>query len=108
LFFVAASSSPATDAHWLFKKKRDINQLIFDCAEHRNAEDERELVALVMEAELFAPVIIGARNVPDETRYVVGPHDVIGLGTARLGELNMTLFYTPIPTIRVVGAPTSR
>jgi hypothetical protein len=36
----------------------------------------------------------GAPNVPARTRYVVGSDDVIGLGTARSGQLNMTLFYT--------------
>jgi hypothetical protein len=39
---------------WPFKKKPDIDQLIFDYAERRKAVDERELVAPVPEAELFA------------------------------------------------------
>jgi hypothetical protein len=79
---------------WPFKKERDINQLIFDCAEYKKAADTKQLTECLMRAELFAPVASGAPNVPDGTRYLVGSNDSIQLSTARIGDLNCVAFYT--------------
>ena len=79
---------------WPFKKQRDINQLIFDYAEYHRPRDRDELIALLMRTELFAPVISGAPDLPNGTRYVVGANDSIQLMTARLGNLNCVAFFT--------------
>ena len=79
---------------WPFKKQRDVNQLIFDCAEYRRPEDQKELITLLLRTELFAPVVSGAPNLPDGTRHVVGANDSIQLMTARLGNLNCVAFFT--------------
>jgi len=79
---------------WPFKQNRDVDQLIFDYAEHRRPADMRELIALLRQTELFAPVVSGAPSVPSGTKYVAGAHDAIQLRTARLGNLNCVAFYT--------------
>jgi len=79
---------------WPFKQNRDVNQLIFDYAEHRRPADLRELIVLLRQTELFAPVVSGAPNAPSGTKYVVSADDAIQLQTARLGNLNCVAFYT--------------
>jgi hypothetical protein len=79
---------------WPFKKQRDVNQLIFDCAEFRRPADQRELIALLLRTELFAPVVSGAPNLPNGSQHVVGAGDSIQLATARLGSLNCVAFFT--------------
>ena|ERR1051325_1311105 len=79
---------------WPFKKQRDVNQLIFDCAEYSRPADQKELIALLLRTELYAPVVSGAPNLLNGTRYVVGANDSIQLATARLGNLNCVAFFT--------------
>jgi len=86
---------------WPFKRKRDINQLIFDCAEHRRSADAQELIACLMHTELFAPIASGAPNLPDGTRYVVGANDSIRIFSAQLGNLSCMAFYTDRNDVRV-------
>ena len=86
---------------WPFKKKRDINQLIFDCAEYRRAADMQELIACLLHTELFAPVASGLPVLPNGTRYLVGANDSIKLFTARIGNLSCVAFYTDRSDVRL-------
>lgn len=79
---------------WPFKKQRDVNQLIFDCAEYRRPADQKELVALLMRTELFAPVLSGAPSLSNGVRHIVSTDDAIQIATARIGSLNCVAFYT--------------
>ncbi len=86
---------------WPFKKQRDVNQLIFDCAEYHHPADRKELIAVLMRTELFSPVVSGAPNVPNGTRHVVGANDSIQLATARLGDLNCVAFFADRSDVRL-------
>jgi len=79
---------------WPFKKKRDVNQLMFDCAEYHRPADRRELVALLMRTELFAPACSGLPDLPNGTRHTTGPDDSLQLMMARVGDLSCVAFYT--------------
>lgn len=67
-----------------FKDKRDIDQVIFDIAEHQRPRDHERLFQLLQERELFTP--IASSNVPfeDGASITVKPGDVINLKTAKL------------------------
>jgi len=81
---------------WPFNKRvqRDVDQLIFDCAEHHRPSDQKELIARLMHTVLFAPVASGAPNLPEGTRHVVREDDAIRLFTVPVGNLNCLAFYT--------------
>jgi hypothetical protein len=79
---------------WPFKRRRNVNQLIFDYAEYRRPADIKELVSVLRQTEFFASVVSGAPNLANGTRYVTGAADAIQLSTARLGNLNCVAFYT--------------
>src|SRR5262245_38529651 len=89
---------------WPFKRKRNINQLIFDYAEHRRSADTQELIACLMHTELFAPIASGAPNLPDGTRYVVSAADSIQVFSVQLGDLRCIAFYTDRSDDRLRGA----
>jgi len=86
---------------WPFKKKRDVNQLIFDCAEYHRSADMEELIACLMHTELFAAVASGLPVLPNGTRYLVGENDSIKLFTAGIGNLVCVAFYTDRSDVRL-------
>ena len=67
-----------------FKDKRDIDQVIFDIAEHQRPRDHERLFQLLQGRELFTPV--ASSNVPfeDGASITVKPGDEINLKTATL------------------------
>jgi hypothetical protein len=75
------------------KKPRDVNQLIFDCAEYHRPKDTQELIACLMRTELFAAVSDGP-NLPNGTRYLVGPNDKMKVAACKIGNLHCVAFYT--------------
>jgi len=88
---------------WPFKKPRDLNQLIFDYAEHQRPADKKELVALLKRTELFAPLASDVSHIPPGKPYVIGPDDSIGLKTAQLGGLICVVFFTDRSDPRLQG-----
>ena len=67
-----------------FKDKRDIDQLIFDIAEHKRPRDHKRLFQLLQGRELFTSV--ASSNIPfeDGKSITVKAGDVINLKTAKL------------------------
>ncbi len=67
-----------------FRDKRDIDQVIFDIAEHQRRRDHERLFQLLRGRELFAAV--ASSNVPfeDGASITVKAGDVINLNTAKL------------------------
>ena len=84
---------------WPFKKQRDVNQLIFDCAEYHHPADRKELIAVLMRTELFSPVVSGAPVV--RTRHDDGAKHSIQPATARLCDLNCVAFLADRSDVRL-------
>lgn len=76
------------------QKQRDVDQLIFDCAEYHRPADQKELIALLRSTELFAPVRSAEPKLPIGVSYIVRADDTIQIATARIGSLNCVVFFT--------------